>query len=82
LWPFPSPELACAAEGARCVAVLEMNAGQMVDDVRLSLLGRSHVVSIGGISTDEAGFGIGPLLDPDTVRGRIEAVLREKETAA
>jgi 2-oxoglutarate ferredoxin oxidoreductase subunit alpha len=82
LWPFPSPELAVAAEGARCVAVLEMNAGQMVDDVRLSILGRSHVVSIGGISTDEAGFGIGPLLDPETIRARIEAVLGEKGTAA
>jgi hypothetical protein len=32
-------------------------------------------VSIGGISTDAAGFGIGPLLDPEVVRGRIEDAL-------
>ena len=43
-----------------------------------SLLGKS----IGGISMDEAGFGIGPLLDVDTIRSRIEAVLRGDEEAA
>ncbi len=33
-------------------------------------------------STDEAGFGIGPLLDVDTIRRRVEAVLRGEEEAA
>jgi 2-oxoglutarate ferredoxin oxidoreductase subunit alpha len=75
LWPFPTQALADAAKGARRVACLEQNAGQMVDDVRLSLLGSAPVVSIGGISTDAAGFGIGPLLDPEVVRGRIEDAL-------
>jgi 2-oxoglutarate ferredoxin oxidoreductase subunit alpha len=75
LWPFPAQALADAAKGARRVACLEQNAGQMVDDVRLSLLGSAPVVSIGGISTDAAGFGIGPLLDPEVVRGRIEDAL-------
>jgi hypothetical protein len=74
--------VARAAEGTRCVAVLEQNAGQMIDDVKLSVLGRAPVVSIGEISSDEAGFGVGPILDPDNVRSRIEAVLRAPATAA
>jgi 2-oxoglutarate ferredoxin oxidoreductase subunit alpha len=37
LWPFPSPQLAEAAAGKKKVLVVEMNAGQMVQDVRLSL---------------------------------------------
>lgn len=72
LWPFPTEAVARACESARRVAVLEQNGGQMVDDVKLSILGRAPVVSIGGISSDEAGFGIGPLLDPAEVRGRID----------
>ncbi len=79
LWPFPGQALAEAAAGARTVACLEQNAGQMIDDVRLSLFGSglpaSSVVSIGGISTDAAGFGIGPLLDTEVVRDRIRAAL-------
>ncbi len=82
LWPFPSQALRAAAEGVRAVAVLEMNAGQMIDDVRLAILGDAPVTPIGGISMDEAGFGIGPLLDPDTIRRRIENVLRGGEKAA
>ncbi len=74
LWPFPAEALAAAAEGTRCVAVLEQNAGQMIDDVRLAVLGRAPVRGIGGISSDEAGFGIGPLLDVGEVRRRIEEV--------
>ena len=37
LWPFPSPALARAARGKRRVLVVEMNAGQMVEDVRLAV---------------------------------------------
>ncbi|HIE60159.1 MAG TPA: hypothetical protein EYQ02_00220, partial [Microbacterium sp.] len=75
LWPFPSDALASATAGARRIAVLEQNAGQMIDDVRLSVLGRVPVVAIGGISTDAAGFGIGPLLDANVIRDRVETVL-------
>jgi 2-oxoglutarate ferredoxin oxidoreductase subunit alpha len=73
LWPYPSKALAEAAAGVSLVACLEQNSGQMIDDVRLSLLGAAPVVPIGGISTDAAGFGIGPLLDTEVVRSRIEA---------
>ena len=41
--------------------------------MRLSVLGAAPVVGIGGISSDEAGFGIGPMLDPGDVRRRIQA---------
>jgi 2-oxoglutarate ferredoxin oxidoreductase subunit alpha len=75
LWPFPSAALARASEGVRRVACLEQNAGQMVEDVRLAVLGRAPVVSIGGISTDAAGFGIGPLMDAELIRQRIEITL-------
>ncbi len=82
LWPFPSEALARAAEGARCVAVLEQNGGQMIDDVRLAVLGRAPVVAIGGISSDEAGFGVGPIFDADGVRGRVECALEGREVNA
>lgn len=75
LWPFPSAAVANAADGARTVAVLEINAGQMVDDVRLALDGRCPVRSIGGISTDASGFGVGDLLEPGEVRRRILGAL-------
>ncbi len=71
LWPYPYAALGELAAGVRGVAVFEQNAGQMIDDVKLSVLGRAPVVAIGGISTDAAGFGIGPLLDVDRVCGRI-----------
>lgn len=37
LWPFPTPQLCKAAEGKKKVLVVEMNAGQMVEDVRLAV---------------------------------------------
>ncbi len=37
LWPFPTPALAAAAAGQRKVLVVEMNAGQMLQDVRLAV---------------------------------------------
>jgi len=78
LWPWPAEALARAAAGVRRVAVLEQNAGQMIDDVRLALLGRSEVVPIGGISTDAHGFGIGALFDPEEVRARIAGALARR----
>ena len=37
LWPFPQKELAKAAQGKKGVLVAEINAGQMVQDVRLAI---------------------------------------------
>jgi 2-oxoglutarate/2-oxoacid ferredoxin oxidoreductase subunit alpha len=39
LWPFPSHALADAVRGKRAVVVVELSAGQMVEDVRLALSG-------------------------------------------
>jgi 2-oxoglutarate ferredoxin oxidoreductase subunit alpha len=43
LWPFPSAELLHAVRGRRAVVVVEMSAGQLVDDVRLALDGVAPV---------------------------------------
>ena len=79
LHPFPTEAVAAAAEGARAVAVHEQNTGQMVDDVRLAVLGRAPVHFIGGISYDASGFGIGPDIEVPEIRRRIEAVLAAPE---
>jgi 2-oxoglutarate ferredoxin oxidoreductase subunit alpha len=36
LWPFPAAALAAAAQNAQALLVVEMNAGQMLQDVRLA----------------------------------------------
>ena len=82
LWPFPSDALVEASRTARRVAVLEQNAGQMVDDVRLAVLGRVPVESIGGISSDDAGFGVGDLYAPAVVRTRVETAWHRTEEPA
>lgn len=71
LFPFPSEVFARAAEGARAVAVYENNRGQMVDDVRLAVLGRAPVDFIGRLSLDSSAFGIAPDLEVPIIRGRI-----------
>jgi 2-oxoglutarate ferredoxin oxidoreductase subunit alpha len=76
LWPFPYEAVATAAAGTERVGVFELCAGQMIDDVRLGVLGRAPVSGIGGISTDGSGFGVGPLLDAEIIRDRILALHR------
>jgi 2-oxoglutarate ferredoxin oxidoreductase subunit alpha len=75
LWPFPTEAVANACSGAKAVAVYENNQGQMIDDVRLSVLGGAPVRFIGGLSLDSAGFGIAPDLDVGVLRSRLGAVL-------
>jgi 2-oxoglutarate ferredoxin oxidoreductase subunit alpha len=72
LWPFPSEAFRKAARGAREVGVFELNGGQMIEDVRLSLLSDVPARSIGGISSDSSGFGVGPLLNPARIRDILE----------
>jgi 2-oxoglutarate/2-oxoacid ferredoxin oxidoreductase subunit alpha len=74
LWPFPAAVVAAAAGHARAIAVFELNAGQMIEDVELAVRGRVPVHAIGGISHDHSGFGVGPLLDVEHVLGRIAEV--------
>ena len=74
LYPFPSQALAAATRSAKAIGVYELNAGQMVDDVRLSL-GDRRIESIGGISFDDSGFGIAPDLTPAKVEARIRTAM-------
>ena len=52
LWPFPSSQIAGIAKGTKGILVVEINAGQMVDDVRLAVNGAEkveHFGRLGGI---------------------------------
>ncbi len=52
LWPYPYETIAAAAQHARAFLTVEMNAGQMVEDVRLAVNGRcpvEHYGRMGGI---------------------------------
>jgi 2-oxoglutarate ferredoxin oxidoreductase subunit alpha len=57
LWPFPSARLAELAEQVRGMLVVEMNAGQMLEDVRLAVEGRCPIEFYGRLG------GIIPLPD-------------------
>ena len=74
LWPFPSAAIAAAAARAKALAVFELNAGQMIEDVQLAALGRVPLHAIGGISQDHSGFGVGPALTVENILGRIRDV--------
>jgi 2-oxoglutarate ferredoxin oxidoreductase subunit alpha len=52
LWPFPEKAIAEAAKGKKGVLTVEINAGQMVEDVRLAVNGAvsvAHFGRLGGI---------------------------------
>ena len=66
LWPFPSKQIAAMAKGKKGVLVMEINAGQMVQDVRLAVNGAVPVEYFGRLG------GIVP--EPD----EIVQVLKEK----
>jgi len=68
LFPFPEQRLAELAGRARCFLVVEMNAGQMVEDVRLSVNGKAPVKFYGRMG------GMVPL--PDEVLEEIHKLAR------
>jgi len=82
LWPFPSQVIADIADRVPAIAVFELNAGQMIEDVQLAVLGRAPVHAIGGISHDHSGFGVGPLLSVEYILKRIEDVYPRKAKVA
>ena len=69
LWPYPSERLAALAEQVRGALVVEMNAGQMLEDVKLAVEGRCPVRFHGRLG------GIVPL--PDDVLPDLEAMVSE-----
>lgn len=78
LWPFPGAALAAASRGVRRVLVFELNAGQMIDDVRQYAHERDAIRFIGGVSIHESGLSYGPLLDAAEIRARIRAASQEQ----
>ena len=67
LWPFPTKEISALAQGKKGVLVVEINAGQMVQDVRLSINGAVPVDQFGRLG------GIVP--EPEEI---VEALKRMK----
>jgi 2-oxoglutarate ferredoxin oxidoreductase subunit alpha len=57
LWPFPTRIIEKAAEKAKAILVIEMSAGQMLEDVKLAVCGKAGVEFLGrtggGIPTEE-----------------------------
>ncbi|HUI49719.1 MAG TPA: hypothetical protein VL119_13560 [Acidimicrobiia bacterium] len=81
LWPFPYETLAEVAAGSsvRRVGSFELSAGQLVDDVRIGVAGRAPVMFIGGVSTDQSGFGVGRILDVELIADRILALHEDRD---
>ena len=55
LWPFPTKAIAAYADKVKGMLVTELNAGQMVEDVRLAVNGKvkvEHFGRLGGIVPD------------------------------
>ncbi len=71
LWPFPSARLSELAQQVRGILVVEMNAGQMVEDVRLAVECRCPVAFYGRMG------GIIPL--PDDILPELEQLDTEVE---
>ena len=69
LWPFPSDRLRELAQQVRAMLVVEMNAGQMVEDVRLAVEGECLVRFYGRLG------GIIPL--PDEILPPLEKLLAD-----
>lgn len=57
LSPYPSQQLRRAAEGRKLVLCFELNAGQMVDDVKSAILGTAPIEWFGGEGKSQVGFG-------------------------
>jgi 2-oxoglutarate ferredoxin oxidoreductase subunit alpha len=71
LWPFPTKEIAAMAKGKKGVLVAEINAGQMVQDVRLAINGAVPVEQFGRLG------GIVP--EPEEIVGALRAKLMNNE---
>lgn len=70
LWPFPSAALARRAQQTRRVLVVELNSGQMVEDVRLAVGDKALIYFFGRTG------GLVPL--PEDIHDRIEEMAREE----
>jgi 2-oxoglutarate ferredoxin oxidoreductase subunit alpha len=78
LWPFDGAALKEATNSASLTLVYELNAGQMIDDVKIHCANRETVRFIGGVSIHASGLSFGPLLDAPVIEARIREVLRQE----
>jgi 2-oxoglutarate ferredoxin oxidoreductase subunit alpha len=69
LSPFPTPQIVALAGKARAILVVEMNSGQMLDDVRLAVGGRTPVEFYGRMG------GMTPF--PDEILAEIQRIARQ-----
>jgi 2-oxoglutarate ferredoxin oxidoreductase subunit alpha len=72
LWPFPAARINELADQVKGMLVVEMNAGQMLEDVRLAVAGKCPVEFYGRMG------GVFPL--PDDILPELEKVLAGKPT--
>jgi len=70
LWPFPSETIAKAAETTKKFLAVEMSEGQLIEDVKLSLFGKS------GIEVEHFGNGGGWYPSPSNIYEKILGVLK------
>ena len=86
LWPFPYDDGRRRGRAARTCgasAASSSRAGQMIDDVRIGVAGRAPVEFIGGVSTDDSGFGVGPASSTSrSIAERLLALHEDREHAA
>ncbi|MDE5750712.1 MAG: 3-methyl-2-oxobutanoate dehydrogenase subunit beta, partial [Duncaniella sp.] len=64
LWPFPAEAVARLSNKVKGILVVELNAGQMIEDVRLNLDTRVPVYHFGRMG--------GIVMDPDEVLGALK----------
>jgi len=70
LWPFPSSTIAKASEKTKKFLAVEMSEGQLIEDVRLSLFGKT------GIEAEHFGNGGGWYPSPNNIFEKIKEVLK------
>lgn len=71
LWPFPSKELFAAAKNAKCVLDIELNMGQMIQDVKIALNGSVPVKFFGKTG--------GAIINSSEIYNKILELSKEKQ---
>jgi len=69
LYPYPKEQVAALAEKVRAILVVEMNSGQMLDDVRLAVEGRAPIEFYGRMG------GVVPM--PDEIVDQLHALIEK-----
>ena len=70
LWPFPYQHLKNLSSGVQCIFVVEMSAGQMLEDVKLAVEGSCPVYFYGRVG--------GGVPTPEEIKERINCRLRQE----